>query len=217
MSDNRELHVGRAEVLRYLGYGDRKADEAVLRLVDACREEAQACASPRRLWQVMQIRTEHSKVLIGGWTWESGTLAAHLAGCREAAVYAVTLGTEMDRRLQRYGRLAPSRAVVLQAAATALLDVWSDRCRAEIQTATGKFLRAGTSPGYEGFPLQYQAELLACLEAGKRIGLRLTDGFQLTPTKSVTGVAGLSDTPAACDGSKCSRCRDTACPFRDHK
>ena len=38
-----------------------------------------------------------------------------------------------------------------------------------------------------------QKDLLATLEAGKRIGLTVTDGSMLTPVKSVTAIIGLRD------------------------
>ena len=49
------------------------------------------------------------------------------------------------------------------------------------------------SPGYGDLPLSLQKDLLATLEAGKRIGLSVTESNMLTPLKSVTAIIGLRD------------------------
>ena len=49
------------------------------------------------------------------------------------------------------------------------------------------------SPGYGDLPLALQEELLAAVEAGKRIGLATTQGHMLTPMKSVSAIIGLQD------------------------
>ena len=49
------------------------------------------------------------------------------------------------------------------------------------------------SPGYGDRPLSMQDDLLAAVEAGKRIGLATTQGHMLTPMKSVTAIIGLQD------------------------
>ena len=43
--------------------------------------------------------------------------------------------------------------------------------------AKGRYLRPRFSPGYGDFPLECQGMLLEALEAGKRIGIKLTDSF----------------------------------------
>ena len=53
--------------------------------------------------------------------------------------------------------------------------------------------RARFSPGYGDFSIQYQKEILAVLEAGKSIGLSMTDGCMLIPTKSITAIIGIEE------------------------
>lgn len=51
------------------------------------------------------------------------------------------------------------------------------------------------------------------LDCAKRIGLTLTDGYMLTPIKSVTAVIGLTE-DTVCNNSKCAACVNRACEFR---
>ena len=51
------------------------------------------------------------------------------------------------------------------------------------------------------------------MDCTKRIGLTLTDGYMLTPIKSVTAVIGLTE-DTVCNTSKCAACVNRACEFR---
>ena len=61
--------------------------------------------------------------------------------------------------------------------------------------------------------LEDQRQLLMLLDCTKRIGLTLTDGYMLTPIKSVTAVIGLTE-DTVCNTSKCAACVNRACEFR---
>ena len=68
--------------------------------------------------------------------------------------------------------------MVLQAAATAMLEAFCDSACQELKEeyeSRGLYLRPRFSPGYGDFPLENQRNLLDALEAGKRIGIKLTD------------------------------------------
>jgi len=64
--------------------------------------------------------------------------------------------------------------------------------------ATGRY-----SPGYDDFDLEIQPELIAVLDAQRKIGLTCTGSLILLPRKSVTAVIGfgrdLTKQPNACE------------------
>ena len=110
-----------------------------------------------------------------------------------------------------------SRAVVMQAAAAAMIEEYCDQvCSAlkEEYEARGEYLRPRFSPGYGDFPLECQPALLGALEAGKRIGIKLTDSLLMMPSKSVTAVMGISKKPHRCDVRGCEACGKTDCAYR---
>ena len=95
-----------------------------------------------------------------------------------------------------------SRAVILQAAAAAMIEEYCDRVCRELKAAyeaKGLYLRPRFSPGYGDFPLECQPYLLECVDGGKQLGIRLTGGYLMMPSKSVTAVMGLGRTPCGCE------------------
>ena len=130
---------------------------------------------------------------------------------------AATLGTEIDYLLYRYGRFEMSRAVVLQAASAAMIETYCDMvCEelAERYEAKGLYLRPRFSPGYGDLSLSCQPDLLQELEAGKRIGIKLTESLLMTPSKSVSAVVGVSKKPHRCEVKGCEACGKTDCLYR---
>lgn len=77
-----------------------------------------------------------------------------------------------------------------------------------------RYLRPRFSPGYGDFPLDCQQRLLDSLEAGKRIGIKLTDSLLMMPSKSVTAVMGVSKKPYRCDVKGCESCGKRDCLYR---
>ena len=59
--------------------------------------------------------------------------------------------------------------------------------------AEGLSTRARFSPGYGDMSLEYQRDFISVLDAGKNIGLALTQSLMLTPTKSVTALIGIQN------------------------
>ena len=78
----------------------------------------------------------------------------------------------------------------------------------------GLYLRPRFSPGYGDFPLNCQPQILHGLEAGKRVGITLTEGFLMMPTKSVTAVMGLGENPVRCKVGGCEVCEKKDCVYR---
>ncbi len=205
------------ETLRYLGYRGREADEAVMELVRACWAELETAAVVRSVYREYPLRVEGDRVDACAFQTVSRDLAKNLRGCGRILLLAVTLGTGVDQLLLRYSRLQMSKAVVMQAAAAAYLEDCCDgingTLRAEYERK-GLYLRPRFSPGYGDFSLECQPALLESLEAGKRVGIALTGSFLMTPSKSVTAVIGLSESPVNCAAKGCGTCRKTDCAFR---
>ena len=78
----------------------------------------------------------------------------------------------------------------------------------------GLYLRPRFSPGYGDFSLSCQRAVLDALDAGKHLGIKLTDSFLMMPSKSVTAVIGVSQKPHRCDVKGCEACGKTDCLYR---
>lgn len=218
------LTLDRDEALRYLGYSGQIVDGELLE-----RFEELACACERDLrpacvhaaFPVDGARTrwdeddEDPRVALAGCglVLPGRDIARHLRGAREAVLMACTLGAASERELRKHAAVSPADALMYGAAASALVEAAAEACDATIAREAGsRGLFAGSrySPGYGDLPLSVQAAFLAALDATRRIGLAVTEGNVLVPTKSVTAVIGLFDDPrparAADADAACAAC-----------
>ena len=124
-------------------------------------------------------------------------------------MFAATLGTGADQLIRRYSLLEMSRAVVLQAVSAAMIEEYCDQVcgqlREEYEDRDG-FCAHGSVRDTETFPWRARRLCWTALEAGKRIGIKLTDSLLMMPSKSVTAVMGLSRRPGRCLVSGCEAC-----------
>lgn len=212
------MEVDRREVLRYLGYKKGQADEMVMELVESCLEQLEAAAEPRHLIREYPLLLLPDDEIDGGcFCTKSRNLSRNLKDCSQIILFAATLGVGADHLIQKYNRLQMSRAVVLQAASAAMIEEYCDTVCTQLRRdyeERGLYLRPRFSPGYGDFPLSCQPMLLDALEAGKRIGIKLTDSFLMMPSKSVTAVMGVSRKPYRCEVKGCESCSKTDCAYR---
>lgn len=206
------------EAVRYLGFGRREADEATLRLVTTAFSQLERAASPRIVWRVFDLKTAgEGRLDIGGMEVESRSLWKNMKGCCQAVVLGATLGSGVDLLMRRQSLTDMAAAVVTQACAAAMLEEYLDGEQEKIGRELereGKYLRPRFSPGYGDFSICHQGQLLAMLEAPKRIGLSMTDSSMLTPVKSVTAVIGVSTVKEPCHRKGCEACGKTDCIYR---
>ena len=212
------MEIEKKEVLRYLGYKGQDADPETEALIRSCGEELTAAVKPRFLVREYPLRLGEDGIVDGTcFRTVSRNLSKNLTGCDRILLMAATLGTGVDRLLSRYGKYKVSRAVILQAAAASLIESFCDelcgRWKEEYE-AQGLYLRPRFSPGYGDFSIACQEPVLNALEAGKRIGITLTDGFLMLPSKSVTAVIGLGRQPLICELKGCEVCGKTDCAYR---
>ncbi len=206
------------EILRYLGYGRHEAKEQVLVLIEACVRELERAAVPKSIYKEYPL-SFYGEEGIDCCAFQtcSKALKKNLKDCQSVLLFGATLGTGVDLLLHRYNRLQMSKAVVLQAAAAAMLEDYCDQMNEELEKKyeeKGLYLRPRFSPGYGDFSLECQPALLGCLEAGKRIGITLTDSLLMAPSKSVTAVIGISRIPGTCGMRSCQDCEKRDCAYR---
>lgn len=212
------MEMNRREVLRYLGYGGQSPDEQVSTLLQECWDELTAAAAPRCLSRSFDLRFfEEDGIDASCFQTHSQSLRKNLEDCEQVLLFAATLGAQADLLIQKYNRLQMSKAVILQAEAAAMLEDYCNRENARLKDAyeaEGWYLRPRFSPGYGDFPLECQRALIAGLEAGKRIGITLTDSLLMVPAKSVTAVIGISRIRRDCTVKGCEACGKADCEYR---
>lgn len=213
-----KMKMNQREILRYLGYGRQEADGEVMKLISECYEELSAAASPKctsRMYSLSFFDEDGIDAVC--FRTRSKNLRKNLTDCERIVLFAATLGAPVDLLIQKYNRLSVSKAVILQAAAAAMLEDYCDEENEQLRNtceSDGWYLRPRFSPGYGDFPLECQPNLIGALEAGKRVGITLTDNLLMVPSKSVTAVIGVSKIKKVCTVKGCEACGKTDCAYR---
>ena len=107
--------------------------------------------------------------------------------------------------------------MLYQAAAAAMIETVCDGVNDAIRreaAGEGLYCRPRFSPGYGDFSIEHQRDFARLLDTPRQIGLTVTESCLLAPTKSVTAVIGLTNTPQPCHRSGCESCEKTDCAFR---
>jgi len=177
-------------VLRYLGYTSIEKSEAFIEQVMALFDELVKDSVPRNIYGIYDLELKDKWVSMG-----KGTVvfnSGHLAGCRECAVIAVTLGLPVDKKISYYQSADMSRAVIYNACANVyveeVLSYAADQVRKDAKAGYNTF---PFSPGYGDLGLEVQKEIIELLQTEKSIGLYVNESCLLIPEKSITAIMGL--------------------------
>ena len=180
------------EALRYLGAGN--ADDDLRRAMADTAKELEARITPRWTWRVFPLEQDTLR-LQGTEVALPGNLARRmLADCRQVSLMACTLGAEFDRLMRAAQARDMARAVMLDACGSAWVESGCDAAEKELAARfPGRYLTDRFSPGYGDLPLALQPAICAALDAGRRVGVQVTDTFLMNPSKSVTAVIGVRE------------------------
>ncbi|MGN0522189.1 MAG: vitamin B12 dependent-methionine synthase activation domain-containing protein [Eubacterium sp.] len=184
--------MNKAEILRYLRTSSKTDDERLLSLIDQCCDEVNGCVLPKTIYRIFDCIVTDDSLIIGDIVFNSKRLAQNLNGCKKVCVFGATLGTECDRLLRTYASVNISRATVLQACLASKIEEVCDGIEDELK-AQGMKLRQRYSPGYFDLDIKENKKVFELIEITKRIGITLTDTYQMVPTKSVTAFIGIEN------------------------
>ena len=182
--------MDRAEILRYMRTNSRIADENVLALADRAAEIVESEATPKTLYRIFDCEVSGNVTRLGGFEFESSHLADNLRGCDRAVVFGATLGVQCDRLITSAATTDVALAMALQAAAACKIEEVCDDLEEQIKKEHGVTLRPRYSPGYFDLDISEQKKIFELIELTKRIGITLTDTYEMLPTKSVTAIIG---------------------------
>lgn len=212
------MRADRAETLRYLGYRGQEIDSRTQELLDKISAELEQNSSPGSIYREYDCRVTDDTVSFGGLTITSRNLARNLRGCEKVVLLAATIGRTADLMIRQYSVTNLAGAVIVQAAGAACMESYVDEVEDSIRREAekrGLYLRPRFSPGYGDFALEYQKDIFDMLECSRRVGITLTQGNLMLPSKSVTAIIGLTTQEReSCHRTDCSQCGKTDCEFR---
>ena len=174
------------EILRYSGGGDEKT----VALIEGCLKECENLLSPSLCWRTFEVNIKDNLCDFGEFSVKSDDLSKNLKDCKRAVVFCATIGAEFDRLLIKYSRLSPTKALIFQGIGAerieALCDAFCENLKAE-----GNCIRPRFSAGYGDLPLDANKDIFLALCPEEAVGVVLSEGMLMTPTKSVTAFIGL--------------------------
>lgn len=207
----KELPFCDKEILRYAGCNE--ADGETVKLLRSCIDEIKGDLTYKVCYCKLSVKTEGNICHFGAFSVESKNLAVNLKNCENVILFASTVGIGIDRLITRYGRISPSKALMLQAIGAEQIEALCDAFCADIGKEYNIATKPRFSPGYGDLPITTQKDIFNILSPEKRIGLTLTDSMLMSPSKSVTAIVGLGGNVNTTK-NKCSTCNKKDCNFR---
>ncbi len=221
--DGNNLPFKQQEALRYFGVKGDVDERAKTVFLDCVKEGLTVC-DYKVCYAVFSIKrvknTRGENVLdLGFLTTDSEDLRRNLEGCNSVVAFAATVGIGIDRLITRHSSISPVKSYAYQAIGAERIEALCNAFNEQI-TADYEQRGLGTKPrfscGYGDFSLEYQPAFFKALDVERKIGLTLTDGLLMSPTKSVTALIGITGTPCNADGqanNKCRLCKQENCQF----
>ena len=189
------MDIQRTEVLRYLGYTGKNVDKYTNQLIDECLQEIRDIASPKHQVRIFDLEFRQDGIHVQNTTLilQGHDIWKHLEHSKKCALMAVTLGIKVDQRIKYYNLTNLTKAVILDACATAYVEAVCDNVESQVKalaTQSNLHTTFRFSPGYGDLAIDIQNELLRILNASITIGLTATPEHILLPLKSVTAIIG---------------------------
>ena len=211
------LEIDAAETRRYAGL-KKAADFGEKNIRDACAE-ALILSEVRGAWNVYDyadniVESEPPLKIAGK------SIIKHLDGCEKVICMAVTVGTQIEREInKKFERGEYLSSVLLDAAATCAVEQAADLMEKNFAakfSKDGYKMRWRFSPGYGDWNLTAQEKLFT-IAGAEQIGIILSSAMMLEPRKSVTAIIGLEKISAqkiSYNEKSCAACDKLDCPMR---
>ncbi len=180
----------RGEILRYSGV--KTPDEGTCGILDDMLAMTEGRLEYRLCYDIFDIKRQGTTLDLTFSKTESKLASRMLEGYERVAVFAATVGIELDRLISKYSRTSPARAVMLQAIGAERIEALCDAFCDMLREKYGRE-RVGCrfSAGYGDLPLSLQKEIFSALNCPTKIGLHLNDSLLMSPTKSVSALVGI--------------------------
>lgn len=162
------------------------------KLINECIDEVKDKLTYKVCYDEFDVNVINNRIDFGVFDVNSSNLSVNLAGSNKAIIFATTIGIEIDRLINKYLKIAPSKAIIFQAIGAERIETLANAFNNEIATMYPNFiLKPRYSPGYGDFDIKYQKKIFDVLNCYKNIGLTLNDSLIMSPSKSVTAIVGL--------------------------
>ncbi len=180
------------EALRYAGC--RTPDDGALSLLYEVKDEVWDKLCYKVCFCEFDVKQTQNGVVLDDFLFASKDLKKALDGFNKVLIFGATVGIELDRLMQKYSKISPSKAFMLQSIGAERIEALCDAFCSEYESANNLSLGARFSPGYGDFCLNAQKQIFSILDCPRKIGLSLGNSLIMSPSKSVTAFVGVNQT-----------------------
>jgi hypothetical protein len=167
----------------------KKSNDQIDALIENAIENVHSTVSLKASYVRVPISIKDNVVDFGFDKVESKALAKNLCECKEAFVFVATLGISNEKAIEKGFKLDKLNGTIFDCVSTTLIESFCDYVN-DYFSKENK-LRPRFSPGYGDFSIEHQKSILRVLDAYKNVGVTLTDGLMMIPSKSVTAIVGI--------------------------
>lgn len=188
--------VDEKDALRYLGHRGQPLGEdlAVVFQNVAAKVNALQATGVAKQFPVARVTPEGVQLAGASLVLPGSHIARHVGTAPAVLLLAVTLGFACERLLRQTACVNAVQGLMADACASSMVEnaaeVFSNTLAYEVATQ-GFTCGKRFSPGYGDFPLSVQPAFLEALGATKTLGIQVTPGDLMVPTKSITAVIPL--------------------------
>ena len=160
-------------------------------LIEKCDEALREAIECKCCWNETTVRIDGEMVDLGFVKVKSRDLSKNLMGCESAFIFAVTLGTNVDRLIKKLSVTSVAEHFITDALASSYAEAAMDHGEEIIKN--GKLCTVRFSPGYGDLPLEIQKNVIEYIGAEKLLNIKLGESLLMTPSKSITAIIGIKE------------------------
>lgn len=160
--------------------------------IEKCLNSLRSCSCVKySVVKVPVLCGKNGELDLGFGNFCSTDLTKNLRNCNEAFIFAVTIGTGVDRLLKSLSLVSSADLFITDGLASALVESACDEAEKRIK---GELIcNPRFSPGYGDLSLSVQPGILQLLNAERLLGIKLNESLMMTPTKTITAIMGIKN------------------------
>jgi len=187
------------------------------RLIHKAVKETLSVIHPRGIYRIRPLPGPIDRIGVRkNASFTSKFLSRILRDSDSMVVFVITIGKEIDERIQYNITKNPSYGFILDYVAAAAAEEAAEILQQFIRETLpdDKTVTYRYSPGYCDWPLSEQKQLFREIPHEK-IGVNLSDSCLMSPQKSVSGVFGVCSAELGIKSiNHCTMCKKKNCPYR---
>lgn len=190
---NNLIKLTKKHVLSFLNYKNQDIS-GFEEIIEECILEVEKNSQIKSLIDKQPIisKGDNAVILKNGLGFSGKAISKHLKESDLAVIIAVTIGYQADKIIMSLQKQSPSKALVMNAAASALAELAAETLHKGLIKEYGEnAVTKRFSPGFKDFPIQTNKDIIEKYNLTKRYGIMINDSLLMSPSKTITAITGI--------------------------